>query len=430
MCKIFRTFAAEMKNKGYLYALYALFLLAACADKKPQQELTPWGTPVGEMEYADNSDGADGDEKKPASTNKGLSLEDIQANGELIMLTVNGPTTYYDYHSHGMGLQYLLCEKFAQQIGVSLRVEECKDTAEMVRKLEKGEGDVIAVPLPRKQTRGNLLFCGVTPDSTRTQWAVQGGNKSLADTLNGWFKPKLIAQVKQEESWLLSSASVRRHVYSPFLNRSKGVISRYDHLFQRYSGTARMDWRLMAAQCYQESCFDPNAKSWAGACGLMQIMPGTAAHLGLPMSMIHEPEANVAAAARYMAELQGHFSDVGDPSQRMLFALASYNGGYFHIRDAMSLARKHGQNPHNWGVIRDYILRLSQPAYYTDPVVKYGYMRGTETVNYVDRIRARWGEYSGGSGFHESFRGSGMGSGSFHGAPVKSKRHYQNKYHI
>ena len=297
MCKIFRTFAAEMKNKGYLYALYALFLLAACADKKPQQELTPWGTPVGEMEYADNSDGADGDEKKPASTNKGLSLEDIQANGELIMLTVNGPTTYYDYHSHGMGLQYLLCEKFAQQIGVSLRVEECKDTAEMVSKLEKGEGDVIAVPLPRKQTRGKLLFCGVTPDSTRTQWAVQSGNKSLADTLNGWFKPKLIAQVKQEESWLLSSASVRRHVYSPFLNRSKGVISRYDHLFQRYSGTARMDWRLMAAQCYQESCFDPNAKSWAGACGLMQIMPGTAAHLGLPMSMIHEPEANVAAAA-------------------------------------------------------------------------------------------------------------------------------------
>ena len=44
----------------------------------------------------------------------------------------------------------------------------------------------------------------------------------------------------------------------------------------------------------------------------MQIMPGTAAHLSLPMSMIHEPEANVAAAARYMAELQGHFSDVGD----------------------------------------------------------------------------------------------------------------------
>lgn len=75
------------------------------------------------------------------------------------MLTVNGPTTYYDYHSHGMGLQYLLCEKFAQQIGVSLRVEECKDTAEMVRKLEKGEGDVIAVPYP--ENRPEATCCSV-----------------------------------------------------------------------------------------------------------------------------------------------------------------------------------------------------------------------------------------------------------------------------
>ena len=413
-----------------------MFLLISCADKKPQQELTPWGTPVGEVEGMDGGEDSQTEDAKSQQKSKhGLSLDDIQENGELIMLTVNGPTTYYDYHNHGMGQQYLLCEKFAQQIGVSLRVEECKDTTEMIQKLQRGEGDVIAVPLPRKQTRGNLLFCGVTPDSTRTQWAVVGGNKSLADTLNRWFKPEMLAQVKREETWLLSSASITRHVYSPFLNRSKGVISRYDHLFQRYSGTARMDWRLMAAQCYQESCFDPNAKSWAGACGLMQIMPSTAAHLGLPMSAIHDAEANIAASARYMAELQGHFQDVGDPSQRVLFALASYNGGYFHIRDAMALTRKHGGNPYNWGSVREYVLRLSQPAYYHDPAVKYGYMRGTETADYVDRIRARWSEYSGGASFHESYRGgargsSGFGGGGFHGAPVKSKRHYQNKYHI
>lgn len=417
-------------NKVYLLALYALFLLGSCSQKKEQTELTPWGTPAGEVEYMDENN-AEENASKATSRNKGLSLDEILDNGELIMLTVNGPTTYYDYHNHGMGLQYLLCEKFAQQIGVSLRVEECKDTAEMVNKLEKGEGDIIAVPLPRKQTKGDLLFCGVTPDSTKTQWAVVGGNKSLADTLNSWFKPKMIAQVKQEESWLLSTRSITRHVYSPFLNRSKGVISRYDHLFQRYSGTARMDWRLLAAQCYQESCFDPNAKSWAGACGLMQIMPATAAHLGLPMSMVHEPESNVAAAAKYMLELQNHFSDVGDPGQRILFALAAYNGGFNHIRDAMSLTRKHGGNPYNWGDVREYVLRLSQPAYYSDPVVKHGYMRGTETADYVDRIRARWGEYSGGASFSSSYRGGGASGGAtFHGAPMRSKRHYQNKYHI
>lgn len=475
----FRTFAVAMRKKLYLYALYSLFLLASCADKKPQQELTPWGTPVGEVEAMDGSEedgsednAADGDTGAQAQQ-RGLSLSDIQDNGELIMLTVNGPTTYYDYHNHGMGLQYLLCEKFAQQIGVSLRVEECKDTTEMIQKLQKGEGDIIAVPLPRHILKGgkssagktspgkssggknqaagkssdgktlpdgnhaaDLQFCGVTPDNGKTQWAVIGGNKSLADTLNGWFKPKLIAEVKKEESFLLSTASIRRHVYSPFLNRSKGVISRYDHLFMRYSGTARMDWRLMAAQCYQESCFDPNAKSWAGACGLMQIMPSTAAHLGLPMSAIHDAEANVAAAARYMAELQGHFSDVGDPAQRALFALAAYNGGFHHIRDAMALTRKHGGNPQNWGHVREYVLRLTQPAYYRDPAVKYGFMRGTETADYVDRIRARWSEYCGGASFHESYRGGsrgpgiGRGTDSFNGAPVKSKRNYQRKYHI
>lgn len=426
-------FCSRNEKKLYLYAFYALILLGSCEEKKPQQELTPWGTPIGEVEGM--SDGEEGTADEAANKNtrqKGFSLEDIQENGELIMLTVNGPTTYYDYHNHGMGLQYLLCEKFAQQIGVSLRVEECKDTTEMIQKLTKGEGDIIAVPLSRKQTKGDLLFCGVTPDSTRTQWAVVGGNKSLADTLNGWFKPKMIAETKKEESWLLSSASVTRHVYSPFLNRSKGVISRYDHLFQRYSGTARMDWRLMAAQCYQESCFDPNAKSWAGACGLMQIMPSTADHLGLPMSAIHDAESNVAAAAKYMAELQGHFSDIGDPTQRVLFALAAYNGGFHHIRDAMNLTRKHGGNPYNWGHVREYVLRLAQPAYYRDPVVKYGFMRGTETADYVDRIRARWSEYCGGASFHDSYRGGsrGIGGGAFHGAPMKSKRHYQGKYHI
>lgn len=406
-------------KKEYLFAFVACFMLLSCSQKKVQPELTPWGTPVGESEVSE--------EPASALSSKGLSLDDIVAGGELIMLTVNGPTTYYEYHGHGMGLQYLLCEKFAQQIGVSLRVEACKDTAEMVSKLQKGEGDVIAVPLSKKEAKGGVLFCGVK--SEKQQWAVGAGNQSLADTLNAWFKPQMIAEVKKEESFLLSSQSIRRHVYSPFLNRSKGVISKYDRLFQMYSGVARMDWRLMAAQCYQESCFDPQAKSWAGACGLMQIMPATAAHLGLPMSQVHEPEANVAAAARYMTELQGHFSDIGDPAQRILFALAAYNGGFHHVRDAMTLARKHGRNSHNWGEVREFVLRLSQPGYYTDPVVKYGYMRGSETAEYVDRIRARWADYCGVAGGGRGFSGGSVGGG-FHSAPVKAKRKYSNKYHL
>ena len=115
-----------MRKKLYLYAFNALILLGSCEEKKPQQELTPWGTPIGEVEgMSDGEEGAADESANKNKRQKGFSLEDIQENGELIMLTVNGPTTYYDYHNHGMGLQYLLCEKFAQQIGVSLRVEEC-----------------------------------------------------------------------------------------------------------------------------------------------------------------------------------------------------------------------------------------------------------------------------------------------------------------
>ena len=87
-------------KKEYLFAFVACFMLLSCSQKKEQPELTPWGTPVGESEISE--------EPASPSSSKGLSLDDIVAGGELIMLTVNGPATYYDYHGHGMGLQYLL----------------------------------------------------------------------------------------------------------------------------------------------------------------------------------------------------------------------------------------------------------------------------------------------------------------------------------
>ena len=124
-------------------------------------------------------------------------------------------------------------------------------------------------------------------------------------------------------------------------------------------------------------------------------MPATAAHLGLAEDKMYDPEENIYAAARYIAELSKHFQDVRNPSERQLFVLASYNGGYFHIRDAMRLAEKYGKDKHRWDDVAPFILNLQTPQYYNDPVVKYGYMRGTETVGYVARIRDRWRQYRG-----------------------------------
>lgn len=363
-----------------VFILFFCFMAYSCSNGKKENIVTPWG------EIMTDS----------IPQNIDFTVNDIVNNGELIILTMSGPDTYYDYRGRNMGTQYLLCEKFAQKLGVSIRVEVCRDTSEMLSRLGKGDADVIAFPLP-KNVKGHerLIYCGAGIDSLGVQWAVDEGNKELADSLNAWFKPSMYAEIKQEENFIFSSRSVRRHVYSPFLNKAGGIISHYDHLFKKYAPIARWDWRLIAAQCYQESCFDPRARSWAGACGLMQIMPSTADHIGLPRSAIFDPDQNVRAAVNYIRELSVYFRDIQNSAERQLFVLAAYNGGYFHIQDAMALAKKNGRNPHRWRDVAYYILALEQSRFYTDPVVKHGYMRGSETVGYVDRIRQRYAQYRG-----------------------------------
>lgn len=383
--------------KKIVFCIFFFFLMVSCTERRTVK-MTPWGTPAG------------GDTAVTAP----FTLTDILSNGELIMLTLSGPETYYDYHQHGMGTQYLLCERFARQLGVSLRVDVCKDTAQMIAKLQRGEGDVIAFQLPL--TEKGVRFCGARTDSHSTQWAVRTDNSALADTLNHWFRPELVAEARREERFLLSAQSIKRHVYAPMINRQEGVISRYDGLFRRYASTARLDWRMLAAQCYQESTFDPHASSWAGACGLMQIMPSTAAHLGLAMADIFNPEANIEAAARYLSELHDKFQDI-DAAERRNFVLASYNGGASHIRDAMALTRKYGGNPHRWSDVSVFVERLSQPQYYNDPIVNNGYMRGYETVDYVARIRQRYAQYRGFAA-----------SGSFQGYVSPQKARHRNRF--
>lgn len=391
--------------------MLTLLLLAACKDASRDNTriVTPWG------EVKDDS----------IPLTDEFTMRDMVTGGELIMLTMSGPETYYDYRGRGMGTQYLLCEKFAQTLGVSVRVEVCKDTAEMVSRLKRGDADLIAFMLPRSvKGADSLRFCGAGVDSLKVSWAVQQRNAELADTLDHWFRPEMLAEVKKEENFLLSARSIKRHVYAPMLNRQRGEISKYDHFFMTYAPMARWDWRLMAAQCYQESTFDPNARSWAGACGLMQIMPGTADHLGLPRDKIYDPEANIAAAARYLKELTGYFGDIPDRQERTHFVLACYNGGYHHIRDAMALAQKNGRNPKRWRDVSEFVLKLREPAYYTDPVVKHGYMRGTETVDYVEKIRARYDQYRGVA------RSAGPRGGGHYGPLTPQKAKHKHRFHV
>ena len=358
--------------KWYKYVGFAAVLLSlmSCFEKKHEPLVAPWGVIDDTVSVTDEFD-----------------LHDIQTSGELIMATVNGPQTYYDYHGHHLGTQFLICQRFADSLGVRLRVEVYRDSMELVKRFAEGEVDLVAWPTPGH----------IDADTAKND---------LVKELQGWYRPELIAAVQKEENDLLTVRKVHRRIFSPMLDAKGGVISHYDQYFMTYARDIRWDWRLLAAQCYQESTFDPRAVSFAGAKGLMQIMPGTADHLGVPRSKLYEPEANIAAAVKYIGQLQRTFSDVRDQYERTNFVLASYNGGAHHIRDAMNLAKRDGKNPHRWSDVSPYVLKLATPHYYNDPIVKYGYMRGSETVDYVQRIRQRHAGYQGVKtphmGFHTS----------------------------
>lgn len=332
-------------------------MLVACNQQKQQKVVTPWG------EIQDSVD-----------TDDDFDLDEIQGSGEMILLTLTGPEYYYDYRGRHLGTQYLLTEKFAAKLGVRLRVEVCRDSAEMVARLLADEGDIMA-----STEVGKLI--------------VSPAKEDLQQELARWYNPGILDDVRKQEAYLLSSRSVKRRVFSPMLDRKSGIISHYDGLFMQYCRSIRWDWRLMAAQCYQESTFDPKATSWAGAKGLMQIMPATADLLGLPRDQMYNPEQSIAAASRYLGQLEQKFSDIRDRRERTNFVLAAYNGGIHHIRDAMALCQRDGRNPHQWGLVSEYVLKLSQPKYYNDPIVKHGYMRGSETADYVAKINERWQSY-------------------------------------
>lgn len=324
-------------------------------------------------------------------------MESIRRSGELIVATLSGPETYYEHHGIPMGLQYALAENFAASEGLKLRVELGQDTTSILKMLHEGEVDIAVLPISQHRiAQERLLAAGFHQKKTQSSWAVQATSQELATALKEWFADGVVVAVRKEVNERLRQVrTVKRRAQAVYLSRERGIISIYDHLFHRAAAITGWDWRLIAAQCYQESAFDPNARSWAGAQGLMQLMPATARSLGVEASQVYQPEINVDAGARYLHALQGKFSDIRDGAERIKFVLAAYNGGAGHVRDAMALARKYGRNPQRWDDVAFYILGLQEARYYRDPIVRHGYMIGSETEGYVRSILQRYQGYGG-----------------------------------
>ena len=144
---------------------------------------------------------------------------------------------------------------------------------------------------------------------------------------------------------------------------------------------------------YQESAFDPKAKSWAGALGLMQVMPATAREMGVEPEGLYQPEIAVAAGAEYMSRMLRRFDPSLPAAERWHFALASYNAGYGHVLDARALAPTIGKDRDVWlANVDQAIVLLEDPEYWQK--ARYGYCRGSEPQTYVRNIQGFYEAYN------------------------------------
>jgi len=225
-------------------------------------------------------------------------------------------------------------------------------------------------------------------------WALRNGSDELTKEINRWMMDfKNSAQYNQiYRKYFLSSRIQRRHS-SEYFTLKSGKISKYDELIKKNAKLIDWDWRLLSALISQESHFDPEAKSWVGAFGLMQLMPETAYRYNVDEDS--NPAENVKAGVKHLKYLNRRLDKIlNDKTDKLKFLLASYNVGLGHILDARRLAKKNGQNPDQWkGSVDYYLLNKSKPEFYKDPVVKYGYCRGKEPYNYVRSILSMYDHY-------------------------------------
>ncbi len=421
-------------------------------------------------------------------------LQQIKDSGELVVLTLYSSTSYFNYRGQDMGFQYELSEQFAKSLGVKLKVKVARNVKDLIRKLEAGEGDLIAYTLPvTKEWKDSLLYCGedvithqvvvqrkngrhkplkdvteligkdiyvnpgkyyerlvnldkelgggirihlvrsdsISAEDLITQLAQGKISYTVADNdiarLNRTYYPNLDINLKisfdQRSSWAVRKdcpqlaraasewhkanltspdykASTKRYFeiskatpHTPILSLREGKISHYDALFKKYAKEIGWDWRLLASLAYTESNFDTTAVSWAGARGLMQLMPSTARAMGLPDGKEQNAEESIKAAVKYIGMTAQSFSELPKEEQ-VNFVLASYNSGIGHVQDAMALAEKYGKDPHVWkDNVEKYIVLKANEEYFTDPVCKNGYFRGTETYNFVREITGRYEQY-------------------------------------
>ncbi len=167
-----------------------------------------------------------------------------------------------------------------------------------------------------------------------------------------------------------------------FQRRVKDRLPEFEALFKAAAGED-IDWRLLAAISYQESHWNPDARSPTGVRGLMMLTNDTAEQLGVEDRT--DPEESINGGADYLRWVRGKIPERIPEPDRTWLALATYNIGFGHLEDARRLTERGGGDPDRWNDVRSHLPLLARKKYYE--TVRHGYARGGEAVAYVENIR-------------------------------------------
>ncbi len=219
---------------------------------------------------------------------------------------------------------------------------------------------------------------------TELAWMVNKGNDNLVAAIKNWFnqykeRSDLSRMLEKYYGYVEIFDYVDTH---KFLARVKTRLQKYKDFFIDAANKNNIEPSLLAAQSYQESHWNRKAESPTGVRGIMMLTRPVAKSLGVT-NRLHA-EQNIYAGAKFLAKMKKMVADVSEPDRSWL-ALAAYNVGRGHFRDAQALARKLNKNPNRWVEMKQVLPLLSQKKYYK--YLRYGYARGGEPVRYVARIR-------------------------------------------
>jgi membrane-bound lytic murein transglycosylase F len=280
---------------------------------------------------------------------------------------------------------------------VFLNTQNRDDMSAAVHAMEQGQAAAVLVTTPiadlmRRVFPGKLRTAWTSPQPAQLKWAVRPGQTDLLQAVNSYLErarrsgrcKMLFEQYFVTADYLRTVSQVQE---STLLTKR---LSRYDHLIARHAEEAGFDWRLVAALIFEESRFEHDRVSEAGAYGLMQIMPMTAQDVGI--KNYTAPRGNIAAGVKYLRMLARQFPQ-GHADDRLALILASYLLGPGHVEDAQRLARRLGYDPHCWTDSMERVLPLLEDAAYHGQTL-YGSAAGGRAVRYVNAIRKRYFLYS------------------------------------